>query len=50
MLGETMSLEDLLYCAMLSSANEACNIVGEYIGGSVGQFVEMMNQRAAELG
>ena len=50
MQGETMSLEDLLYCAMLSSANEACNIIAEYVGGSVASFVELMNRRAAELG
>ena len=53
--GETMSLENLLYCAMVESANEACNVIAEYIGqmaygGSVSEFVEAMNARAAELG
>ena len=48
--GETMTLENLLYCAMVASANEACNVIAEYIGGSVGDFVDMMNARAAELG
>ncbi len=48
--GETMSLESLLYCAMLSSANEACNIIAEYVAGSVPAFVDRMNQKAAELG
>ena len=48
--GETMSLQDLLYCAMLASANESCNIIAEYIGGSVENFVAMMNEKAAELG
>ena len=48
--GETMTLENLLYCAMLSSANEACNIIAEYIGGDIGSFVKMMNARAQELG
>lgn len=48
--GETMTLENLLYCAMLSSANEACNIIAEYIGGDIQTFVGMMNSRAAELG
>lgn len=48
--GETMTLEELLYCAMLSSANEACNVIAMYIGGNVNTFVEMMNQRAAQLG
>ena len=48
--GETMTLENLLYCAMLSSANEACNVIGEYIGGSLPDFIQRMNQRAEELG
>lgn len=49
-IGETMSLENLLYCAMVASANEACNVIAEYISGSVGEFVEQMNRRAGELG
>lgn len=48
--GETMSLKDLMYCAALASANEACNIIAEHICGSVEKFVERMNTRAAELG
>jgi len=48
--GEEMSLENLLYCVMVSSANEACNVVAEYVSGSVDAFVELMNNRAAELG
>ncbi len=48
--GEVMSLEDLMYCAMLSSANEACNIIAEYVCGSIEDFVGLMNARAAELG
>lgn len=48
--GETMSLLDLLYCAMLSSANESCNIIASYLSGSVAAFVQRMNERAAALG
>jgi len=48
--GETMSLENLLYCAMVSSANEACNVIAEYIAGSVTAFVRQMNDRADALG
>ena len=48
--GETMTLESILYCAMLSSANEACNIIAEYIGGDIPSFIKMMNSRAQELG
>lgn len=48
--GEEMTVEELLYCAMLVSANEACNILAEYVSGSVSAFVDAMNARASELG
>ena len=48
--GETMTLENLLYCAMIASANDACNVIAEYVGGTISGFVDMMNTRAAELG
>ena len=48
--GEQMRLEDMLYCMMLESANESCQVVAEYISGSVEAFVELMNQTAMELG
>ncbi len=49
-IGESMSLEDLLYCAALASANEACNIIAVHIAGSIEAFVDKMNVRADELG
>lgn len=48
--GEIMSLKDLLYCALLSSANDACNVIAVHVGGSIENFVAMMNDRAADLG
>ena len=48
--GTIISVKDLLYCAMLQSANEACNILGRYLAGSIAGFVELMNQKAGELG
>ena len=48
--GESMTVQDLLYCTMLVSANEACNILGEYVSGTVLGFVDDMNARAEELG
>ena len=48
--GEQMSLQNFLYCALISSANEACNVLASYIAGSIDGFVELMNRRAAELG
>lgn len=48
--GETMSFKDLLYCALVHSANDACNVIAKHISGSIGAFVNEMNARAAELG
>ena len=48
--GETLTVEQLLYCMLVISANETCNILGEAVAGSVDAFVEQMNQRAQELG
>ena len=48
--GEIMSVRNLLYCMLVVSANEACNILAEAVSGSVDAFVEKMNARAAELG
>ena len=48
--GEQMRLEDMLYCMMLESANESCNVIAEYISGDVASFVELMNQTATKLG
>ena len=48
--GEQMTLENLLYCMMVVSGNDACNVIAEHIAGSVTDFVRMMNQRAYELG
>lgn len=48
--GETLSVEELLYCLMLPSANEAANILAVAVDGSIDAFVEHMNRRAGELG
>ena len=48
--GEKMTLENYLYCAMISSANEACNVIATTVSGSIDAFVQRMNERAAELG
>ena len=48
--GETMTLENYLYCAMLSFGNDACNVIARYVGGTIADFIERMNTRAAELG
>lgn len=48
--GEELTLRDLLYCIMVSSANDACAVVAAHIGGNQEGFVDMMNAKAAELG
>lgn len=48
--GEQLTMEQCLYGIMLESANEVSNAVAEHIGGSIDGFVEMMNQKAEELG
>lgn len=47
---EQMTLEQCLYAVMLNSANECAYAVAEHVGGTVDNFVNMMNQKAAELG
>lgn len=48
--GEILTVEQLLYCDLVPSANEACNILAEAVAGSTEAFVERMNAKAAELG
>ena len=48
--GETMSVRNLLYCMMVVSANEACNILAEAVAGSTSAFVDKMNEKAEALG
>lgn len=47
---EQMSMKDTLYAVMLESANECAYAVAEHVGGTYEEFVDMMNERAAELG
>ena len=48
--GEEVTLEQLLYLMMVGSANDAACLIANHIGGSQIAFVDMMNQRAQELG
>ena len=48
--GQSITLEQCLYGILVGSANEVANAVGEYISGSIEDFVADMNIRAAELG
>lgn len=53
--GEEISMKDALYAVLLASANEVSYAVAEsigqiYLGGGYDTFIELMNQRAKELG
>lgn len=48
--GEQMTVDELLRATAIASANDACTALGEYIAGSEEAFVNMMNERARELG
>ena len=48
--GEKMTLRDLLYGLMLRSGNDAALMIAQYVGGSVDNFVDMMNNKAQAIG
>ncbi len=48
--GEILTVLDLLYCDLLPSGNEACNILSEAVAGTSAEFVARMNAKAQELG
>lgn len=48
--GEVLTLEDLLYALMLESANDAAETIAVAVAGSVSAFADLMNQKAASLG
>ena len=48
--GEQFTLDEMIKAICVSSANDAAVAVAELVGGSEQGFVQMMNDRAAELG
>ena len=48
--GEEFTVEELLKCTVIASANDAAVALAELLCGTEGAFVERMNERAAELG
>ena len=48
--GDQVTMDQLLHCLLVYSANDAASAIAEHIGGSTDKFVEMMNSFAAELG
>ena len=49
-IGEEFTIEQLLELLLVHSANDAANVLAEYVGGSVQSFVSMMNTKVNELG
>ena len=48
--GDTLTVEELLYLTMVHSACDATEVLAEYVGGTRENFVKMMNDYAASLG
>lgn len=49
-IGEEISIKDLLYGLMLRSGNDAAIMIATYISNSEKEFVELMNNKAKEIG
>ena len=49
-IGEQLTIRQLLELLLVHSANDAANVLAEYIGGSTSSFVSMMNTKLDELG
>lgn len=48
--GDTVTVDDVFHGLLVKSANDCAVILAEYIAGSEEKFVDMMNERAKELG
>lgn len=48
--GEVYTVNDLLHGLLLESANDCADALAEFVGGSIENFVKMMNERALTLG
>lgn len=48
--GDKLTLEQLLYALLLPSGNDAAVAIAEHIAGSEQKFVQLMNERAKQLG
>jgi D-alanyl-D-alanine carboxypeptidase (penicillin-binding protein 5/6) len=48
--GESMTVEELIKCMVIASANDATVAMAELVAGSESEFVRRMNARAEELG
>ena len=49
-IGEQLTVEQLLELLLVHSANDAANVLAEFVGGSMDSFINMMNTKINELG
>jgi D-alanyl-D-alanine carboxypeptidase (penicillin-binding protein 5/6) len=49
-IGNKISVENLIRCVIIMSGNDACIVIAEGLGGTVENFVAMMNERAKQIG
>lgn len=50
LVGDKVTLHDLLYGLMLASGNDAANTIAVVMAGSTGDFAKLMNKKAKEIG
>ncbi len=48
--GEQVTVRQMLYILLLSSANDGANAIAEHVSGNIDAFVALMNKRATDLG
>lgn len=48
--GEVFTIEQLLNCLLIPSANDAANVLAEHISGSIDKFCSLMNKKAIDIG
>lgn len=49
-IGEELNMEQLMNGMLVYSANDAANVIAIHVAGSIEEYVNMMNEKAAELG
>ena len=48
--GETMNAKDALAALLIASHGDVAYAIAEHVGGTIDRFVEMMNEKAVEMG
>lgn len=48
--GEKLTMEQMLYALLVQSANDAANAIAKHVSGSIEGFVQLMNDKAKEIG